>query len=125
MTIQLAEVAKPDVESHVSRGEIRLHKWFNGRGLMRGITVEKYRGSNHDHRLRTMRMTEEGILIKQEAEDKKGKAPELLVSGDEDGEDAEAPPPPDQAAPETTQVPPPDEPTPPPPTEPPNGGDGI
>lgn len=126
MTIQMPEVAKPDVESHVSRGEIRLHKWFNGRGLMRGITVEKYRGSYHDHRLRTMKMTDEGIMIKQEAEDSKEKLPEQPTPGDPAEENSDAPPPPEPASSETAQAPPPpDEPTPPPPAEPPNGGDGI
>ena len=126
MTIQLPEVAKPDVESHVSRGEIRMHKWFNGRGLMRGITVEKYRGSYHDHRLRTMKMSDEGIMIKQEADDRKDKLPEPLAPEEVGEEDADAPLPPEPPSSETAQAPPPpDEPAPPPPTEPPNGGDGI
>lgn len=64
VTVHLPEVAKVDVEAHMARGEIRLHKWFDGRGLMRGITVEKYRGSPHDHRLRPMKITDGGIVIK-------------------------------------------------------------
>jgi KaiC/GvpD/RAD55 family RecA-like ATPase len=64
VTVQLPEIAKSDVEAHMARGEIRLHKWFDGRGLMRGITVEKYRGSGHDHRLRPLKITDEGIVIK-------------------------------------------------------------
>jgi KaiC/GvpD/RAD55 family RecA-like ATPase len=64
VTVQLPEIAKSDVEAHMARGEIRLHKWFDGRGLMRGITIEKYRGSSHDNRLRPMKITDEGIVIK-------------------------------------------------------------
>jgi len=64
LTVQLPEISKPDIETHVARGEIRLHKWIDGRGLMRGITVEKYRGSTHDHRLRTMKIASDGIMIK-------------------------------------------------------------
>jgi len=64
VTVQLPEISKPDVEAHMARGEIRLHKWINGRGLMRGVTIEKYRGSSHDHRLRLMKISSEGIVIK-------------------------------------------------------------
>ena len=64
VTVQLPEIAKSDVEAHMARGEIRLHKWIDGRGLMRGLTVEKYRGSSHDHRLRPLKITDEGIVIK-------------------------------------------------------------
>jgi KaiC/GvpD/RAD55 family RecA-like ATPase len=64
VTVQLPEIAKTDVEAHMARGEIRLHKWIDGRGLMRGITVEKYRGSNHDHRLRPLKITSDGMIIK-------------------------------------------------------------
>ena len=73
LTMQLPEISKPDVEAQVARGEIRLHKWINGRGLMRGVTVEKYRGSSHDPRLRTMKITFEGLTVKTdsvETEDK-------------------------------------------------------
>ncbi len=69
LTVQLPEVPKADVEAHVSRGEIRLHKWFDGRGLVRGVTIEKYRGSSHDPRLRLMKITDEGITIKQMADE--------------------------------------------------------
>lgn len=64
LTVQLPEIAKPDVEVHMSRGEIRLHKWIDGRGLVRGVTVEKLRGSSHDDRLRPMRITDKGIVVK-------------------------------------------------------------
>ena len=70
VTVQLPEIAKVDVEAHMARGEIRLHKWFDGRGLMRGVTIEKYRGSPHDNRLRLMRITDDGITIKSMASEK-------------------------------------------------------
>ncbi len=63
LTVQLPEVSTPSTESHLARGEVRLHKWFNGRGLMRGVTVEKCRGSSHDHRLRPMKTTSSGIVV--------------------------------------------------------------
>lgn len=64
LTVHLPEVPKPDIESQMARGEIRLHKWFDGRGLMRGVTIEKYRGSSHDYRLRAMKITSEGLVIR-------------------------------------------------------------
>lgn len=85
LTVQLAEISKPDVEAHMARGEIMLHKWFNGRGLMRGITVEKFRGSSHDHRLRNMRITDEGMLIKLTAQEKA----EIVRSSGANGEEPE------------------------------------
>jgi KaiC/GvpD/RAD55 family RecA-like ATPase len=70
VTVQLPEIAKVDVEAHMARGEIRLHKWFDGRGLMRGVTIEKYRGSPHDNRLRPMKITDDGITIKSMASER-------------------------------------------------------
>jgi KaiC/GvpD/RAD55 family RecA-like ATPase len=64
VTVQLPEIEKSEVEAHMARGEIRLHKWIDGRGLMRGITVEKFRGSGHDPRLRPLKITDEGVVIK-------------------------------------------------------------
>lgn len=90
LTMQLAEISKPDIEIHVARGEIRLHKWINGRGLMRGITIEKYRGSAHDHRLRTMKISADGIVIKKAAQEK------------DDGEDEGS----DEASPGAPEAPP-------------------
>jgi KaiC/GvpD/RAD55 family RecA-like ATPase len=64
LTVHLAEVSKMDAESHIARGEIRLHKWFNGRGLVRGITIEKYRGSTHDTKMRLMKIDSDGISVR-------------------------------------------------------------
>ncbi|HUS56926.1 MAG TPA: hypothetical protein VMY17_02790, partial [Thermoplasmata archaeon] len=54
---------RPDVESQFSRGEIRLHKWFDGRGLMRGVNIEKYRGSSHDETMRRFKIASDGIVV--------------------------------------------------------------
>jgi KaiC/GvpD/RAD55 family RecA-like ATPase len=96
LTVQLPEISKPDVEVHVARGEIRLHKWFDGRGMMRGITVEKFRGSSHDHRLRMMKISSSGIDVKTQVPDKH--VEEVEERGQSVGESndlPEPPPPPD------------------------------
>ncbi len=117
MTVQLPEVSKPDVEAHVSRGEIRLHKWFDGRGLMRGVTVEKYRGSAHDPKLRTMKITSKGIDIKLAPKERTPAllTPEPLVEPQKEPTDTDLPPPP---APEES----PPVPVPPSPPEQPESG---
>ena len=99
LTVQLPEISKPDVEVHVARGEIRLHKWFDGRGLMRGITVEKYRGSPHDHRLRLMKISHGGIDIKTQAPEKRGEVAEEDGRPAEGSADLPEPPPPLDEAP--------------------------
>jgi len=76
VTVQLPEISKPDVETHMARGEIRLHKWFDGRGLMRGVTIEKYRGSSHDHRLRMVKISSDGIVVKTMVAEKQEPIPE-------------------------------------------------
>jgi KaiC/GvpD/RAD55 family RecA-like ATPase len=73
-TVHQAEIYRPDAEAHMSRGEIRLHKWFDGRGLVRGVTVEKYRGSSHDYNMRPMKITATGVEVKTEAPKESSKA---------------------------------------------------
>jgi KaiC/GvpD/RAD55 family RecA-like ATPase len=85
VTVQLPEIPRTEVEGHMARGEIRLHKWIEGRGLMRGVTVEKYRGSFHDHRLRPMKLTDQGMVIKVPA-------PEGEKQGENVPKDGEAAP---------------------------------
>lgn len=84
LTVNLPEVSKPEAEAHMARGEIRLHKWFNGRGLIRGVTVEKYRGSSHDCKMRLMKITDNGISVRLASEEKKGKADEEVPASSED-----------------------------------------
>jgi len=101
VTVQLPEIAKTDVEAHMARGEIRLHKWFDGRGLMRGVTVEKYRGSSHDHRLRMMKITNDGLIIKIMAPEKTEQAGEASASAEKEPahESEQFPPPPEEPLP--------------------------
>lgn len=94
VTVQLPEIPKSDVEAHMARGEIRLHKWFDGRGLMRGITVEKYRGSSHDQRLRPIKIGKGGISIKKAVPEKERLGEKAERTAQEASE--EPPPPPDE-----------------------------
>lgn len=63
LTVDIPDVHRPGLESQLARGEIRLHKWFDGRGLMRGVTIEKYRGSSHDSRMRHLKIATEGMVV--------------------------------------------------------------
>jgi hypothetical protein len=78
----------------VARGEIRLHKWFDGRGLTRGVTVEKYRGSSHDCRLRVMKISSAGIDVKMMAPEKCEEGADEERSPAEGSADLPEPPPP-------------------------------
>lgn len=108
-TVQTPDIAKPDVEAHMARGEIHLHKWLDARGLMRGVTIEKYRGSAHDPQLRSMKITSDGIEVKQNAPEKKtkGKAYYVAKSIDSLAETTPVKPQADNPVqiPETPQVP--------------------
>lgn len=88
VTVQLPEIARTDVEAHMARGEIMLHKWFDGRGLMRGVTIEKYRGSHHDHRLRIMKITNDGLSIKSMAPERVVAPPDAAADAGEDAHDS-------------------------------------
>jgi len=93
LTVHLPEVSKPDVEMHMSRGEIRLHKWIDGRGLMRGVTIEKYRGSPHDHTLRMMKIGSGGLVVRSAVPERR--APARQTKARQAKEDDEDPPPPE------------------------------
>lgn len=109
LTVQLPEVSRPDVEIHMARGEIRLHKWYDGRGLIRGITVEKYRGSMHDHRLRMVKITSTGVLVKSAPSEKKMRpGTDQSDASEESPESEELPPPPDEAEPDKAPAGPPE-----------------
>jgi KaiC/GvpD/RAD55 family RecA-like ATPase len=117
LTVHLPEVSKMDAESHIARGEIRLHKWFNGRGLVRGITIEKYRGSTHDTKMRLIKIDSDGISVKmmgpQKIADTCGPEGELTGPKVTPTAETDLPPPP----------PPPSEVLPPPPGSTPGAGD--
>ena len=63
LTVEVPEISRPGVEAQIARGEIRLHRWFDGRGLMRGVTIEKYRGSSHESRMRHVKFTSKGVEV--------------------------------------------------------------
>lgn len=115
LTVQLPEVPSPCTETYVARGEIRLHKWFEGRGLMRGITVEKFRGSFHDHRLRSVKIGSDGLAVM--AQHRRGRKAEEEKSGPK----ASTP----EAVPSDTSPPPSDKNPCPGEERVPHGGDGI
>ncbi len=107
LTVHTPEVATPCIESKLARGEIRLHKWFDGRGLTRGVTIEKYRGSSHDSRMRHLKMTSSGIVVprpdgkgrgrrKKEAKEETKKPPDdgAVISTKKPEAVPEPPPPP-------------------------------
>jgi len=107
VTVQLPEIAKTDVEAHMARGEIRLHKWFDGRGLIRGLTVEKYRGSSHDQRLRPIRIGRDGISIKKAVPEKERLGEKAAEEAEKvEQERASAPTPAPDRAPDPSPPPP-------------------
>jgi KaiC/GvpD/RAD55 family RecA-like ATPase len=129
LTVHTPEVPRPCYESQLARGEIRLHKWFDGRGLTRGVTIEKYRGSSHDTRMRHLKITSSGIVVpksegggrrrgKKKAEKKQEKKEDpkpAKGAGEKPAGDAVPPP-------QGTSEPAPPPPPPPPPNDVPTGG---
>ncbi len=49
-----------ETEFFLSRGEIRLHKWLDGSFIRRAVSVEKFRGSSFDDRMRPVRSRSSG-----------------------------------------------------------------
>ena len=139
LTVQLPEIPKPDAESHMSRGEVRLHKWLDGKGLQRGVTIEKFRGSSHDVSMRPLKLSDDGVSVRVVTPKKRGEKKE--DAGEAEPKDAEpAVGEPSSEAPETApaeaetapqaEPAPPEEPQdatmpePPPPDDNGNGGGG-
>lgn len=134
VTVQLPEISKPEVEVHIARGEIRLHKWIDGRGMTRGVTIEKFRGSSHDSRLRSMKISSDGVTVKtlagekaeNEAEDKEMETPPPAPA---EALPAASQPPSEPPPPQAEALPPPEQPQDTPPPPPPDvsheGGSGI
>ncbi len=120
LTVQLPEVSKPDAESHMARGEIRLHKWFDGKGLVRGVTVEKFRGSSHDATMRTLKLSNDGVSVRLSAPRKRAESKKASAAAEPAEEEAapEAAPTPPEAKkdePAVAPAPPADAPMPEPP----------
>ena len=62
----VSERLKPAVietEFFLARGEIRFHKWLDGNVIRRAISIEKYRGSRFDDRIRPITITNAGITV--------------------------------------------------------------
>ncbi|UCE91500.1 MAG: hypothetical protein JSV90_08910 [Methanobacteriota archaeon] len=127
LTVHTPEVPRPCYESQLARGEIRLHKWFDGRGLTRGVTIEKYRGSSHDTRMRHIKITSSGMTVPKSDGGERGRRKKK--AGDMASEAPAAPKPtakrkgkpqggPGRAADEALEPPPPPPPSPPPPPPP-------
>src|SRR2546428_214431 len=52
-----------ETEFFLSRGEIRLHKWVDGSVVRRAISIEKFRGSAFDDKMRPVSITDKGIVV--------------------------------------------------------------
>ncbi len=52
-----------ETEFFLGRGEIRMHKWIDGSTVRRAISVEKFRGSRFDDRVRPVAITGSGLVV--------------------------------------------------------------
>ena len=52
-----------ETEFFLARGEIRFHKWLDGSVIRRAVSVEKFRGSAFDDRLRPMTIGDQGLVV--------------------------------------------------------------
>ena len=52
-----------ETEFFLGRGEIRLQKWIDGSTVRRAISIEKFRGSKFDDRIRPMAITNNGLAV--------------------------------------------------------------
>src|SRR3970040_1638777 len=55
-----------ETEFFLSRGEIRLHKWLDGNVIRRAISVEKFRGSSFDDKIRPVKISDAGVTVDPE-----------------------------------------------------------
>ena len=53
-----------ETEFFLARGEIRFHKWVDGSVIRRAASIDKFRGSAFDDRLRPMSIGEQGIVVR-------------------------------------------------------------
>jgi len=64
--IQEGDNANPEasmIEHLMSRGVIRLHRWLQSNGFRLGISVEKFRGSEHDETVTRSKITPIGYQV--------------------------------------------------------------
>ncbi|MGB9636196.1 MAG: ATPase domain-containing protein [Thermoplasmata archaeon] len=64
ITSEYPSPTRVDPEFLVARGEIRLHKEIIKGTIVRGISIERFRGSKHDTRIRPLEFTKEGLKIR-------------------------------------------------------------
>jgi KaiC/GvpD/RAD55 family RecA-like ATPase len=63
LTVELPVEETETAERLLARGEIRLSRWEADDRTVRAISVEKFRGSAHDHRLHPYRLSATGLDI--------------------------------------------------------------
>lgn len=51
------------IEYVMSRGVIRLHRWLQSTGFKLGLSVDKFRGSEHDEDVRRIKISPVGLQI--------------------------------------------------------------
>ena len=76
LTLETTDEPGLTPELFLSRGEIRLHKWWSNGTLHRGISVEVIRGTRHDEALRPMEITKKGIVVYPEVSEWRRKTSE-------------------------------------------------
>lgn len=67
----ITELPSPDqlkTEFLLSRGEVRLHKWYESNATRRAVSVEKLRGSGFDEYFRPMIIGSKGIFIQADGQ---------------------------------------------------------
>ncbi|MEM3396607.1 MAG: ATPase domain-containing protein [Thermoplasmata archaeon] len=64
ITSEYPSPTKIDPEFLVARGEIRLHKEVIKGTIVRGISIERLRGTSHDTMIRPLEFTKEGLKIR-------------------------------------------------------------
>jgi KaiC/GvpD/RAD55 family RecA-like ATPase len=52
-----------ETEFFLARGEIRLQKWVDGSAIRRAVTIEKFRGSSFDDRMRPLSIGDKGMVV--------------------------------------------------------------
>jgi len=57
------EQEQVETEFFLARGKIRLHKWLDGSTVKRAISIEKFRGSGFDDKMRPMTISKDGITV--------------------------------------------------------------
>jgi KaiC/GvpD/RAD55 family RecA-like ATPase len=55
-----------ETEFFLARGEIRLHKWIDGSSIRRAASIEKFRGSSFDDKMRTVTIGSKGMSVSLE-----------------------------------------------------------